>query len=79
MNKINKKEYLEVIGTVIKTLPNNSFFIDCKKKKIIANMASRFRTKDGRRKTKIIVGDTVLVALSLNDLGNGQIISLIEN
>lgn len=41
-------------------------------------MPARFRTKEGRRRTMIVVGDRVVVEITLGDLGKGQIVSLIE-
>ncbi|CAG8620581.1 9093_t:CDS:2, partial [Cetraspora pellucida] len=40
-------------------------------------MPARFRTKQGRRRTAIVVGDRVKVEIILGDLSKGQIVSLI--
>ena len=41
-------------------------------------MPARFRTKEGRRRATIMVGDRVVVEITLGDLGKGQIVSLVE-
>jgi len=41
-------------------------------------MPARFRTKGGRRRASIVVGDKVVVEITLRDLEKGQIVSLIE-
>ena len=45
---------------------------------IDADVPARFRTKEGRRRASIVVGDRVVVEITLGDLGKGQIVSLIE-
>lgn len=73
--KNNKQDFLSVRGKVIKLLRNSMFCIECENGKIVtANVASRFRTSAGRRKAKIVVGDKVIVELSLGDLEKGQIV-----
>jgi translation initiation factor IF-1 len=39
---------------------------------------ARFRTKEGRRRAAIVVGDRVVVEITLKDPEKGQIVSLIE-
>ena len=72
---MKNKDFLLTQGKVTKLLRNNTFNIECDNGKIvIANIASRFRTATGRRKAKIIIGDKIIVEISLGDLEKGQIV-----
>ena len=73
---MNSNDFLSARGKVIKLLRNNTFRIECDNGKVVtANIASRFRTATGRRKAKIVIGDKVIVEISLGDLEKGQIVS----
>ena len=76
---MNSNDFLSARGEVIKLLRNNTFRIKCDNgKKVTANIASRFRTATGRRKAKIVIGDKVIVEISLGDLEKGSIVGLKE-
>lgn len=76
---MNSNDFLSARGKVIKLLRNNNFRIECDNGKIVtANIASRFRTAAGRRRAKIVIGDKVIVEISLGDLEKGQIVGFWE-
>ena len=78
MNK-KDKDFLATQGKVIKLLRNNTFLIECSNGKIVsASVAARFRTPTGGRKAKVVIGDKVIVEVSLRDLEKGQIVSFID-
>jgi len=74
---MNNNNFLTTEGKVIKLLRNNIFRIECDNGKIVnANVAARFRTPTGSRRARLVIGDRVVVELSLGDLEKGQIVSL---
>lgn len=40
------------------------------------SVAARFRTPTGRRRAKLVVGDRVMIEVSLGDLEKGQVVAL---
>ncbi|CAG8675100.1 10984_t:CDS:2, partial [Cetraspora pellucida] len=71
--------YIGPTGEVIELINKKKFRVACGNGKIIeADMPARFRTKQGRRRAAIVVGDKVKVEIILGDLSKGQIISLVE-
>jgi translation initiation factor IF-1 len=76
---MKNKDFLATRGKVIRLLRNNTFNIECNNGKIVtANIAARFRTAAGKRRAKIVVGDKVIVEISLRDLEKGQIVSFFD-
>ncbi|CFW92903.1 Translation initiation factor IF-1 [endosymbiont DhMRE of Dentiscutata heterogama] len=80
LNKDKKhREFFTTQGEVIELINKKKFRVACVNGKIIeADMPARFRTKQGRRRTAIVVGDRVKVEIILGDLSKGQIVSLVE-
>jgi translation initiation factor IF-1 len=68
-----------VRGKVIERINRKEFLIRCddNNKIIKAYVVARFRTKEGRRKANIAVGDKVVVEIILRDQEKGEIISLV--
>jgi translation initiation factor IF-1 len=76
---MKNRDFLLTKGKVVKLLRNNAFRIECDNGKIVnASVAARFRTPTGGRRARLIIGDRVMVELSLGDLEKGQIVSLAE-
>ena len=69
-----------VQGEVIERISKKEFLVRCddNKKIIKAYVVARFRTKGGRRRANIAVGDKVVVEIILRDQEKGEIISLVE-
>ena len=75
----NKDLFFQVRGRIEQRLRNNVFRVKCDNGKIIiADIASRFRTVQGRRRVKLGEGRRVVVEVPLRDLEKGQIVSLVE-
>jgi len=73
------KDFFTTHGEVIEWINKKKFKVRCDNGKVIdADVPARFRTKEGRRRAAIVVGDRVVVEITLGDLGKGQIVSLIE-
>ena len=76
---MKNKDFFSTQGEVIEWINKKKFRVKCDNGKIIdADVPARFRTKGGRRRANIVVGDRVRIEITLGDLGKGQIVSLIE-
>ena len=66
-------------GEVIERINRKEFLVRCdnNNKTIKAYVVARFRTKEGRRRANIAVGDKVIVEIILRDQEKGEIISLV--
>ena len=65
-----KKETIEVEGTVIEALPNAMFRVELpNSQSVLAHISGRMRL----HYIKILLGDKVLVELSVYDLSRGRI------
>ena len=65
-----KEEAIEVVGTVVETLPNAMFRVELENKHLIlAHISGKMRMHF----IKILPGDTVTVELSPYDLTRGRI------
>ena len=77
--KKSNKEFFSTRGEIIEWINKKKFRVRCDNGKVIeADVPARFRTKEGRRRTMMVVGDKVVVEIPLGDLGKGQIVSLVE-
>ncbi|MFQ5925863.1 MAG: translation initiation factor IF-1 [Terriglobia bacterium] len=66
-----KEEAIEVVGTVLETLPNAMFRIELENKhQVLAHISGRMR----RNFIRILPGDRVAVELSPYDLSRGRIV-----
>jgi translation initiation factor IF-1 len=66
-----KEEAIEVVGTVIETLPNAMFRVELENKhRILAHISGRMR----KNFIRILPGDRVAVELSPYDLSRGRIV-----
>jgi|GraSoiStandDraft_49_1057285.scaffolds.fasta_scaffold220455_2 translation initiation factor IF-1 len=75
---MTNKEFLQTKGKIIQSLGNNTFRLELEnKKKILATVASRFRTSTGKRKAKLVEGDMVWLEIPADDLSKGRIISFV--
>jgi translation initiation factor IF-1 len=75
----NKNFYIPDHGEVIERINKKKFRVKCDNGKVIyADVPDRFRTKSGRRRAHINVGDRVVVEIILRDLEKGEIVSLVE-
>jgi translation initiation factor IF-1 len=73
------KEFFPTQGKVIELINKKEFRVKCDNGRIIkANVASRFRTKQGRRRAKIVEGDRVVVEIIMAEPEKGQIVSLVD-
>ena len=70
------KDFFSTQGEVIEWINKKKFRVKCDNGKIItADVATRFRNEYGRRRAKIVVGERVVVEITLGDLEKGQIVS----
>ena len=66
-----KEDAIEVVGTVIETLPNAMFRVELENKhQVLAHISGKMR----KNFIRILPGDKILVELSPYDLGRGRII-----
>ncbi|MEG7978608.1 MAG: hypothetical protein NY202_01475 [Mollicutes bacterium UO1] len=73
------KEFFPTRGKVIELINKKEFRVECDNGRIIeANVAARFRTKQGRRRAKIVEGDRVIVEIIVAEPGKGHIVSLVD-
>jgi len=67
----NKKEKIEVMGTVVEALPNTMFRVELENgHKVLAYLSGKMR----RYYIRTLLGDKVLVQLSPYDLTRGRIV-----
>lgn len=67
----NKKEKIEVVGTVVEALPNTMFRVELENgHKVLAYLSGKMR----RYYIRTLLGDRVLVQLSPYDLARGRIV-----
>ena len=68
---MSKEEAIEVMATVLETLPNAMFkvAVDDNKHQVLAHISGKMR----KHFIRILPGDKVLVELSPYDLGRGRI------
>ncbi|CAI2196379.1 15958_t:CDS:2, partial [Funneliformis geosporum] len=72
-------EPLVQVGEVIERINKKKFWVKCDNGKVIdADVPDRFRTKSGRRRAHINVGDRVMIEVDVRDQAKGDIVSLIE-
>jgi translation initiation factor IF-1 len=68
---MSKEDAIEVIGTVLETLPNAMFRVELENgHKVLAHISGKMRM----HYIKILPGDKVKIELSPYDLGRGRII-----
>ena len=68
---MSKEENIEMIGTVIESLPNTTFRVELENGHIInAHISGRMR----KHYIRILTGDKVKVEMTPNDLSKGRII-----
>lgn len=66
-----KEEAIEVVGTVVETLPNAMFRVELENKHmVLAHVSGKMR----KNFIRILPGDKILVELSPYDLSRGRII-----
>ena len=66
-----KEEAIEVVGTVLETLPNAMFRVELENKhRVLAHISGRMR----KNFIRILPGDRVAVELSPYDLSRGRIV-----
>jgi translation initiation factor IF-1 len=66
-----KEDAIEVVGTVIETLPNAMFRVELENKHIVlAHVSGKMR----KNFIRILPGDKILVELSPYDLSRGRIV-----
>ncbi len=66
-----KEEAIEVIGTVVETLPNAMFRVELENKHmVLAHVSGKMR----KNFIRILPGDKILVELSPYDLTRGRIV-----
>jgi len=66
-----KEDAIEVVGTVIETLPNAMFRVELENKHVVlAHVSGKMR----KNFIRILPGDKILVELSPYDLSRGRII-----
>jgi len=67
----NKREKIEVVGTVVEALPNTMFRVELENgHKVLAYLSGKMR----RYYIRTLLGDKVLVQLSPYDLTRGRIV-----
>lgn len=68
---MEKEEAIEVVGTVLETLPNAMFRVELENRhQVLAHISGRMR----RNFIRILPGDRVAVELSPYDLSRGRIV-----
>ena len=68
---MSKEENIEMIGTVVETLPNTTFRVELENGHMInAHISGRMR----KHYIRILTGDKVKVEMTPNDLSKGRII-----
>lgn len=66
-----KEDAIEVVGTVVETLPNAMFRVELENKHmVLAHISGKMR----KNFIRILPGDKILVELSPYDLGRGRIV-----
>jgi translation initiation factor IF-1 len=66
-----KEEAIEVVGTVVETLPNAMFRVELENKHVVlAHISGKMR----KNFIRILPGDKILVELSPYDLSRGRIV-----
>ncbi|HNR96612.1 MAG: Translation initiation factor IF-1 [Chloroflexi bacterium ADurb.Bin180] len=71
MTEQDKRQRLEVTGSVVEALPNAMFRVDLDTgQKVLAYLSGKMR----RYYIKVLLGDRVRVELSPYDLGKGRIV-----
>ncbi len=66
-----KEDAIEVVGTVLETLPNAMFRVELENKhKVLAHISGKMR----KNFIRILPGDKILVELSPYDLSRGRIV-----
>jgi translation initiation factor IF-1 len=66
-----KEDAIEVVGTVVETLPNAMFRVELENKHmVLAHVSGRMR----KNFIRILPGDKILVELSPYDLSRGRIV-----
>ena len=66
-----KEDAIEVVGTVLETLPNAMFRVELENKhKVLAHVSGKMR----KNFIRILPGDKILVELSPYDLTRGRIV-----
>jgi translation initiation factor IF-1 len=66
-----KEEAIEVVGTVVETLPNAMFRVELENKHmVLAHVSGKMR----KNFIRILPGDKILVELSPYDLSRGRIV-----
>lgn len=81
MKKTNNNFLPPTQGEIIERMNRKQFLVRCadNNKVIRAEVVARFRTKEGRRRARIAVGDKVIVEIVLRDQEKGEIISVVKN
>ena len=68
---MSKEEYIEMVGTVVETLPNTTFRVELENGHVInAHISGRMR----KHYIRILTGDKVKVEMTPYDLSKGRII-----
>ena len=68
---MSKEDAIEVVGTVIETLPNAMFRVELENKHmVLAHISGKMR----KNFIRILPGDKILVELSPYDLSRGRIV-----
>jgi len=71
MNAMPKEDAIEVVGTVVETLPNAMFRVELENKHmVLAHVSGKMR----KNFIRILPGDKILVELSPYDLTRGRIV-----
>ncbi len=71
MRYMPKEDAIEVVGTVVETLPNAMFRVELENKHmVLAHVSGKMR----KNFIRILPGDKILVELSPYDLSRGRIV-----
>jgi len=71
MDDMPKEDAIEVVGTVVETLPNAMFRVELENKHmVLAHVSGKMR----KNFIRILPGDKILVELSPYDLSRGRIV-----